>query len=115
MVDISAAAAQVRAPGEWFTSEDQLFAYLDQTVTCNDDCWDMGSAYMDTDTTDSGPWCRYAVEDYDCDNTLIRASSKDRCGNYDERYFPVRYDDDGPTVEITVGEFTQGSKWWLVA
>ena len=67
---------------------------------------------MDADTSDAGPWCRYAVVDVDCDNTLIRASAKDRCGNCNERFFPVRFDDDGPTVEITLGEFTQGSSKW---
>lgn len=104
-VQTSSAAAQVRAPGEWFTTSDQLDAYLMQTITCQDDCWDLGNVYKDA--TPSGQGCSYTWA-ANCENTLVTATAIDRCGNSASNDFRVRYDDTAPVVSVTLGEFTQG-------
>jgi len=101
-----AAASQVRAPGEWFTSEDQLNAYLAQSITCQDDCWEMTAPQFDATPTG---WGCYFSWDADCANTLVTTTAIDRCGNTATSSFNVRYDDTAPVVGVTLGEFTQST------
>lgn len=106
------AAAQTRVPGEWFTSPDQLNAYLEQSVICQDDCWEMPRPENDASTAGPGPYCRYTWTAA-CDNTEVTTNAMDQCGNTQSSSFLVRYDAEAPVVTLTLGEFTQSSKWYL--
>ena len=103
------AAAQARAPGEWFTSPAQLDAYLAQTITCADDCWEMPAVEKNANTANAGPYCRYTWAAA-CDNTIVTTNAKDLCGNPQTSAFTVRYDAVAPIVQVTLGDFTQSSK-----
>jgi hypothetical protein len=106
------AAAQARSPGEWFTSAAQLDAYLEQIITCADDCWEMPAVEKDEDTSDAGPYCRYTWT-ADCDNTVVTTNAKDRCGNEQTSAFTVRYDAVAPVVQVTLGDFTHSSELFV--
>lgn len=103
-----AAASQVRAPGEWFTSADQLNTYLAQSFTCSDDCWEMPLPVLSSNTADAGPYCRFTWAPA-CDNTAVTTNAKDRCGNTASSSFNVRFDDTAPVVNVTLGAFTQST------
>ena len=105
----SEAAAQARAPGEWFTSPAQLDAYLEQTITCADDCWEMPNVVKNANTNDAGPFCRYTWAAA-CANTVVTTNARDRCGNFHTSAFTVRYDADAPVVTVALGDFTESSK-----